>query len=701
MRGSWLCLLAIVLVSYLKSSAQTYSTGHEGAKGEVNFTEVANYELAHPPAVLRRYPFDEDEENEQPDRPAATGSDVHMIRRSAARSVNGVPYPSYLPASPAPIDTFLSTISNGGNIPPDTHGAVDSNYCVTAINSAFHIQKRSGGNVSTASLDGFWGSLITGGIGAFDPRVHYDVNYHRWIMVSDAVNQSNMFSSTLLIAVSKTSNPTGKWWTYSIPIDPTNAAWLDFPDVGYNNKWVVITGNFFANTGGGQTGAAVYVFNYNSLMTGAGAPFTKISQSSSFTICPVLTYDATEPNLFCVNAYNSGAGQLQLWKITGAVNSPVMTSIGNPTTTQHWHGAEPGNTDYAPQRGSANRFDEGDNRITSATFRNHKIWCAHTVWLPDPGSTNRSSIMWWQIDTFANPLQNGLIDNQVGPQFYAYPSIAVNQNDDALVGFSAFSATSYASGAYALHMHTDPADSMRPINIFRHGQTTYFQNFGGGKDRWGDYSATCIDPLNNLDFWTIQESVPSTPANYWDTWWAYVSICPANATFSLSNDTINALTSETITYTGTNPTGTTFAWTFGGGTAVPGTGVGPQVISWTSSGWKVVTVTVSVPGCSTTFTDSVYVNTNVGINAVNYPGYNVNIAPNPSDGSFAIVFDKPLDKQATVRIADMLGRVVYSNDFAPNNTRIPVTVNNLSTGTYTVSIIIDGAEITKKITINR
>lgn len=53
----------------------------------------------------------------------------------------------------------------------------------------------------------------------------------------------------------------------------------------------------------------------------------------------------------------------------------------------------------------------------------------------------------------------------------------------------------------------------------------------------------------------------------------------------------------TITYNGTASAGASYTWTFGGGTVVSGTGVGPYQISWTNAGIKNVTLTVSENGC--------------------------------------------------------------------------------------------------------
>ena len=684
--------IAIVVTS-LSANAQTYTTGHEDKKADVNFTELAKYYQEHPLPLVRKAMFDEDdEEAERPEAPEPDPSMVHLIHRNASRATS-VP----LPASPAPTDTFVSTVTDGTAIPPDTHGEVDATHCVTAINTEIHMQNRTGGNISAVALGAFWSGILASPDSAFDPRVHYDPHYNRWIMVTDAYGQTS--NSTILIAVSATGDPTGTWHRYSIIADSTGHSWLDFPCVGFNDKWITVTGNFFQNTSGtGAQGAVVYVFNYASIMAGTGAPYVKISESSEFTLCPALTYDTTQQSMFLLDVNNSGTGKLRLFKITGAVGSPVIATVGYPTTTQHWHNG--GSADFVPQLGTTNKVQAGDDRITHVVYRNNHLWCSNTVFLPDPGTASRCSVMWWEIDTLANPIQNGLIDDPATPTFYDYSSIAVNKNDDALIGLGYLSANIYPSAAYALHMHTDPNDSMRPVHVFRHGKATYYQTFGGTQNRWGDYSCTSVDPVNSTDFWTIQESVPSV--NNWDTWWAYVSVCPAMASYTKATDSTVKFAYDTLTFTGTGPTGTTYTWSFDGGTAVPGTGAGPQAVKWTTDGWKVITLTVSDSGCSSVFTDSVLVKSTVGVNEVALKDADINIVPNPNDGSFDILLSNPANQPVRVKVTDMQGRIVYSHQFdAITGSKIPVTTTNLVNGNYIVSISIGGNNIAKKITITR
>lgn len=116
---------------------------------------------------------------------------------------------------------------------------------------------------------------------------------------------------------------------------------------------------------------------------------------------------------------------------------------------------------------------------------------------------------------------------------YAYPSIAVNAHNDALIGYSRFSSTQFASADYAFREHSDALNTMRANRLLKSGEATYFKTFGATRNRWGDFSATVVDPLNDVDMWTIQEYA-ATPSEVfdptvglvkqdrWGTWWGRI-----------------------------------------------------------------------------------------------------------------------------------------------------------------------------------
>src|SRR5215204_3320668 len=111
----------------------------------------------------------------------------------------------------------------------------------------------------------------------------------------------------------------------------------------------------------------------------------------------------------------------------------------------------------------------------------------------------------WKKDNlqkdFYTPLeliQVGRIDDPTGVNFYGFPSIAVNTFNDVLIGHNSFSTNQYASANISLRAFYDAKNQMRPTRIFKDGRDVFIHT------RWGDYSSTVIDPLNDSDFWTIQ-----------------------------------------------------------------------------------------------------------------------------------------------------------------------------------------------------
>jgi hypothetical protein len=92
-----------------------------------------------------------------------------------------------------------------------------------------------------------------------------------------------------------------------------------------------------------------------------------------------------------------------------------------------------------------------------------------------------------------------VIADPLGVKSYAFPSVAVNQADDVLVGFSSFSRYQYPSAAYSLRRAADPAGVIGIPIEFKKGLAPFIPSY---YQLWGDTSATFSD-VN--DFWTIQQ----------------------------------------------------------------------------------------------------------------------------------------------------------------------------------------------------
>jgi uncharacterized protein (TIGR03437 family) len=434
---------------------------------------------------------------------------------------------------------FQALADNFTAIPPDTEGAIGPQHIVTMLNTQVTIQSRNGVVRSgyPITLTSFWSPLGTfnGNSAPFDPRVYYDASADRWIAVSDSGAESS--TSALLIATSQTGDPGGVWNYYKIAVGANNV-WADFPCVGFNANWIVVSTNMFQVRNGNYVNTNLYVFSKADLYNNSGGKGTYNTfndDNGEFTTA--IDIDNSSPNtLYLLQALATdfgpiaGSGSIRVSKLLGPVGSETFaagnggfTNIADP-----WSDTGPNDADFGPQAGTATRIDTGDSRLGNCLLRNGSIWCAHTIFLPYPRPT-RASSQWFQLDPSTNPasiVQRGRVDDPTSTYFYAYPSIAVNKKGDALIAYTRFSANDFPTAEFSYRTAADPLNTMEPDTIFKVGESSYVAaGSRTGSNRWGDYSMTLVDPINDLNFWTIQEYASTPPSNRsgaFGTWWAQV-----------------------------------------------------------------------------------------------------------------------------------------------------------------------------------
>jgi len=436
-------------------------------------------------------------------RPAAPAHPPAPARPQAAPQA-GAAAPAAAPGAPPTVN--FEGQGDTGWAPPDTNGAVSSQFVVSTVNNRITVRNRSGVVLTSADLNVFWSSLPTT-TNSFDTRVRFDPYGQRFILIS-AGSLNDAPNSGLLIAVTATSDPTGAWYEFRVKADPASQAWLDHPTVGFNSKWVVVSGNMI----GADT--TLWIFDKSALY--AGNLSYRALPGVGWTTQPAETYDATLPDLYMLR--QSGDSGVVLYRVTGAVGSETVQTLGTVTAPQSWYGAP-----QAPELGSSQLIDTGEDWLLDAVYRNGSIWATDIV-QPTSGPT-RSAVQWWRVSPSATLQDFGRIDDPTGVAYYGMSSIAVNAHNDALIGFTRFSADTYPSAAYAYRLSADAPGTFRTPYVYKTGTGPY------SGDRWGDYSHTQVDPTNDVDIWTVQEY--SRGASGWDTWWAEVtpstSACSTNA----------------------------------------------------------------------------------------------------------------------------------------------------------------------------
>ncbi|MBI3406410.1 MAG: hypothetical protein HY046_13230 [Acidobacteria bacterium] len=519
-----LCVLALAgLSSGAAPPAQKETKGERRVTDVhvvVNFMDLPRHVPSapgKPPAIKFK------KETERPPRPvlppwAVSPKNVYRTPQVQA--------PLHRTASPATSANFQAVLDDGTSIPPDTMGVIGPSHLLTALNSTVSMQDRTGTAVKAVDIDVFWSPTGAGGV--FDPRLAYDPFGQRWIFTAASGGQTT--GSSLLVGTSKTSDPTGFWDLHKITVGSTGGDWGDYPSMGFNKDWVVVTLNMFTLAGDNFDKENIYVFKKSDLYSGiANAAFTQFSDTiDAFAQLPAITYDNSLATMYLVDDFNgnsSGQGVIRVSTITGPVGSESYTRNTAFVSVNNTWDSGP-STDFLPQSGNAAKINAGDSRLLTVVYRNGSLWAAQNAFLP-AASPTRCSAQWWQFSPLGAVLQFGRVDDPSGVIFHAYPSIAVNAQNDVLLGFGLFSSTSFASGGYAFRAASDPANTMQSDSLLKAGVAPYLKKFTGTDNRWGDYSNTSVDPANDLDLWTIQEYAEAQTTNpvtsFWGTRWGKIT----------------------------------------------------------------------------------------------------------------------------------------------------------------------------------
>jgi hypothetical protein len=398
-------------------------------------------------------------------------------------------------------------------IPPDTDGAVGLNHYVELVNGRFQVYNKANGvAVQSKGLNQFWSDAGVATGSSFDPRIIYDHNSGRWFAA--AADNGESSSSNFLVAVSTTSDPTGAWKAFAIKADATNTDWADFPTLGLDRDGVYISANMFAVSNNNFD--AIKIISIPKADLTAAVPtianrttFNGLNPATvGFAVQPIVDFGPSKGRAPLLAVSDLNFTQLNRTNILGAGAAGATlsgtTNIAVSTMSFPPNAAQPDGT---------SNLDTGDNRISASVVeQGTSLWAVQPV-----AFGGRSAVRWYQIDEPTNTvLQSGTISDS---QFdYYYPSINVNSFGEVIVGFSRSGlnpTTGFASSVAVAGTTTGGVTTFGSPILLKSGVANYHFTDGSGTNRWGDYSATTLDPNDPHSFWTIQEWASAN--NQWST----------------------------------------------------------------------------------------------------------------------------------------------------------------------------------------
>ena len=434
------------------------------------------------------------------------------------------------PHIPAPILNFSGIPYPGVGCscaPPDTNGDVGTTQYVQMVNEGYQVFAKATGssvlgpNTIESLWSGFGGACQTGGFG--DPVVVFDPIANRWVITEFASATGTIPVTDECIAVSTSDDATGTYNRYGFHLTTTN--FIDYPKIGVWPDAYYMSFNVFNALGTAYLGPQPFAFDRTQMLAGQPATFVSPVGPLGGSVSPMLPADLDGSTLPAAGAPNTYVG----WPSSGVYNvyhfhADFVTPANSTFTTFATPAAAaftklcPNTRACVPQLGvtTANKIDGiGDrlmHRLAYRNFGDHESLVGnYSV------KANRvAGVRWFELrGVTAGPVtvfQQSTYQPDTTWRWMG--SAAMDKNGNLAVGFSASSKAIHPQLRYAGRLVTDP------VNTLAQGEAHLFDGAGsqnGTSNRWGDYSALTIDPVDDLTFWYTNEYYDTTSSFNWRT----------------------------------------------------------------------------------------------------------------------------------------------------------------------------------------
>jgi len=477
--------------------------------------------------------------------------------------------------------------ANGGNQftiePPDQGICAGNGYVMESVNSVLRIFDAAGNpQTGVVDLNTFYGypAAINRTTGQFgpeitDPSCIFDKDTQRWfhvVLTLDRVGTTSALSGKnhLDIAVSTTSNPTGSWNIYRIPVQndgtdgtPNHGCSLgpclgDYPQIGADAYGFYVTTNEFSFFGPGFFGSQVYAMSKRALANGAATfPIVQINIGDpeipfpGFTVFPARSADGhdldnngTEFFLSSLAVFFGSSDQLVQWALTNTASldsaTPALQLSGRYVNTEAY--AVPSrlvvqktgdfpfgqcladtslNTPFGvgcwrnffasggPFPNTQKRFDPNDSRMAQVYYANGKLWSALDTNINVDGA-DQTGIAYFVI----NP-NSGKVSTQgyvaVAANNVTRPAVAMTKSGRGVIAFTLSGVDHYPAAGY---VSLDDKVGAGDIHVVAEGVGTDdgFTGYNpkgnfGSRARWGDYGGAATD---GTDIWAASEYINNT-----------------------------------------------------------------------------------------------------------------------------------------------------------------------------------------------
>lgn len=637
------------------------------------------------------------------------------------------PSPAPGPLNPQPIGPVnfkaisLLAPNESQFLPPDSMGDVGPTQILAAANGRIKVFDKTGvlGGLN-ADLDVFF-TPAGGAVGVSDPQVRYDRLAGRWFVTGITIDTPNK----ILIAVSYGSTITAasSFTFYHFQHDlvgttpnSDTGGFADYDSLGVDRFALYIGTNTFNAAGTAFLGSTGFVVNKANILSGTltVTPFRQLATSSGqgpFAPRGVDNDDPTATYGYFIGADNASFGTLAIRRVSDPGGTPsISPNILLTVLTTN----DPIRVPHLGMASSRRRLDALDDRLFAARIHLNKLTgvasllTAHNIQVNTScaasSSGGRDGSRWYEIRDIATTptlYQAGTLCDPAatGPRFFWIPSLAMSGQGHMALGASTAGTNFRADVAVAGRFSSDPIGTLQSFSLATASSTAYNQESLDGQ-RWGDYSATVVDPADDMTLWTFQEYCDFT--NSWGVRAVQLTAPPPATPSAASPATLcQGVAGTSVILTGISTSGSGF---FDPGPDAGGPGYariaasvsgGVTVSSLTFDSPTQVTLNVSTTGASVGAKDVTVTNpdgqsqTGIGL---------LTVAPQPAPP--AASNSGPICAGTTLRLsASTVPGATYAwtgpDGFASDqqNPSIP-NATAAASGTYSVTVTVSGCAST-------
>jgi hypothetical protein len=525
--GTLLALLGFGLLSSGSASAQgSKNQGSSGVEVGASYQNDVSPPMRDvppwPPGLKQQH-----EANENPKVPYRHTDSADPVIQNRQLSMRSVVAPSL----PSPILNFDGIPFPGvacNCAPPDTNGAVGKTQYVQIVNEGYQVFDKATGtsvlgpNSISSVWTGFGGVCESAGSG--DPVMLYDHLADRWV-ISQFAGAAGGPITDECVAVSTTADATGTYNRYGFHL---GSNFFDYPKLSVWTDAYYMSMNVFNAAGTSYLGPQAFAFDRTKMLAGLPATFISPTGPLGGSVDPFLPADIDGSTLPPSGAPSTFVG------FPGQASNPNYT-------TYHFHVdfATPANSTFTtfatppaagftalcattrscvPQAGVSSRDNLdgiGDRLMFRAAYRNFGAY-ESVVSNYSVSAGGVAAVRWFELrNVTAGPVtvyQQSTYQPDTTWRWMG--SAAMDGQGNLAIGFSASSSAINPQLRYAARLATDP------LNTLGQGEAHLFDGTGsqsGTGNRWGDYSALVIDPVDDATFWFTSEYYSATSSFNWRT----------------------------------------------------------------------------------------------------------------------------------------------------------------------------------------